>query len=177
MSKPTKRRSMGTIKVDSVAIRSGVIGGIENREPLIPNIPGLRQQASLSRLPRPKTKISLGTGNRPSSIENGRQPMKQRASSSNIQPQNRISNAFRTPRSTSRGWTPKSGNSSRRQPLNNLHNPMPPRYSLAGGQSAVKTHLGIGKLWIIGTNKFYSNFWDSRNIVYLTTSPCYRLCT
>ena len=163
MSKPTKRRSMGTIKVDSVAIRSGIIGGIENKEPQIPSIPGLRQQASSSRLPRPKTKSCVGTGNRPSSTDNGRQPMKQRASSSNIQPQNRISSAFRTPRSTSRGWTPKSGNSNRRQPLNNLHNPMPPRYSLAGGQSAVKMQPGIGKVRLIRSHKFYS---------HLTPGPC-----
>ena len=144
--KSTKRRSMGTIKVNIEPIRSASNGGIENMVPQIASIPGLRQQTSTSRLPRPNTKSTAGMGNRTSSTENGRQPMRQRASSSNIQPQNRISSAFRTPRSTSRGWTPKSGNSNRRQPLNNLHNPMPPRYSLAGGQSAVKMPSGLGKI-------------------------------
>ena len=154
------RRSMGTKKVDCPVVRGTSIGGIENREPQYdnlrpaPTLSALRPQASSSRLPRPRTTNSVGLSGRAASIENTRQSIKGRSSSSNLNQQN----AFRTPRSTSRGWTPngnKSGGSGRRQPLNSLQNPMAPRYSLAGGSSGINS--GLGRSSAIGTKKEMSD--------------------
>ena len=131
---PGGRRSMGTKKVDVAAIRAAQPNpiGNENREPLIPatSSSGLRTQASTSRLPRPQVKPNVGAKGRSSSIEKGRHRSTE-GRHSNMNQQNVGFNAFRTPRSTSRGWTPNGNKSSgRRKPLNSLQNPNPPRYFL-----------------------------------------------
>ena len=157
MPKDPKRRSMGTKKLDAAAIRVSQ-GGNEIAEP--PNFnprpsSSLRPQQSSSKLPRPKTMSGVGVSGRSTSNERGRPAMKHRSSSSNLNQQNAMPSAFRTPRSTSRGWTPKSsqksGGSVRRPPLNSIQ-PMAPRYSLAGN-AGLNVQSGYGRSSAIGVKK------------------------
>ena len=160
MPKDTKRRSMGTKKLDVAAIRVSH-GGNEIAEP--PNFnarssSALRSQQSSSRLPRP-SKSSIGASGRSTSNERGRQSLKHRSSSSSLNQQNVMPTNFRTPRSTSRGWPSsgqKSGGSVRRPPMNSIQNSMAPRYSLAGN-AGLNVNSGFGRSSAIGVKKDLMN--------------------
>ena len=163
MPKDPKRRSMGTKKLDAAAIRVSA-GGNEISEPPNFNVrsssSALRPQQSSSRLPRPKTMSGVGTNGRSTSNERGRPAMKHRSSSSNLNQQNVNPSTFRTPRSTSRGWTPKSGQKSggsvRRPPLNSIQPLNAPRYSLAGN-AGLNANSGFGRSSAIGVKREMSD--------------------